>query len=255
MIDPRCLRRSNPSPRRPKALRGRSNRVRNLPARMAPTRLRLSSMRTELAPPAPRRSNPNPRGRRASLKPRSRRPKTPESRSNRILSFQRPMLPTPRPLRLRLRRKDLSPLRPSLEATDSDAPAVETAPPDLAERSAASELQPSPPERTAAIYVLRHPAPAASSNIVPIRPGALDALARETAPSFPAESVELSRSERDAFREIARALVGRAPASRDDSSDERAGADTRREVRDRYERRAADGPARRCWGGARRRRR
>ena len=42
--------------------------------------------------------------------------------------------------------------------------------------------------------------------------------------------MELSRSERDAFREIARALVGRAPASRDDSSDERAGADTRREV-------------------------
>ena len=113
MIDPRCLRRSNPSPRRPKALRGRSNRVRNLPARMAPTRLRLSSMRMELAPPAPRRSNPNPRGRQASLKLRSSRPKTPESRSNGIWSFQRPMLPTPRPLRLHLRRKDLSPLRPS----------------------------------------------------------------------------------------------------------------------------------------------
>ena len=117
-----------------------------------------------------------------------------------------------------------------IEATDSDAPAVETAHPDLAERSAASDPQPSPPGRTAAIYVLRHPSLAASSNIVPIRPGALDALARETAPSFPAESVELSHSERDAFREIARALVGRAPASRDDSSDERAGADTRREV-------------------------
>ena len=115
------------------------------------------------------------------------------------------------------------------EATDPDAPAAETAQPDLAERSAASDVQPSPPERTAAIYVLRHPS-AASSNIVPIRPGALDSLAREIAPSFPAESVELSRSERDAFREIARALVGRAPASRDDSSDERAGADTRREV-------------------------
>ena len=87
-----------------------------------------------------------------------------------------------------------------------------------------------PPERTAAIYVLRHPAPAISSNIVPIRPGALDALARETAPSFLAESVELSRSERDAFREIARALVGRAPASRDDPSDERTAADNRRGV-------------------------
>ena len=116
-----------------------------------------------------------------------------------------------------------------VKVADSDAPAAETAQPDLAERSAASDVQPSPPERTAAIYVLRHPS-AASSNIVPIRPGALDSLAREIAPSFPAESVELSRSERDAFREIARALVGRAPASRDDSSDERAGADTRREV-------------------------
>ena len=116
-----------------------------------------------------------------------------------------------------------------IKVTDSDAPAAETAQPDLAERSAASDVQPSPPERTAAIYVLRHPS-AASSNIVPIRPGALNSLAREIAPSFPAESVELSRSERDAFREIARALVGRAPASRDDSSDERAGADTRREV-------------------------
>jgi PAS domain S-box-containing protein len=116
------------------------------------------------------------------------------------------------------------------EASDPDAPAAKSAPPDLTDRSAASDPQPSPPERTAAIYVLRHPSPVASSNIVPIRPGALDSLARETAPSFPAESLELSRSERDAFREIARALVGRAPASRDASSDEQAGADTRREV-------------------------
>jgi PAS domain S-box-containing protein len=116
------------------------------------------------------------------------------------------------------------------EAGDSEAPVAEAEQPDFAERSAASEPQPSPPERTAAIYVLRHPAPAISSNIVPIRPGALDALARETAPSFPAESVELSRSERDAFREIARALVGRAPASRDEPSEERTVADNRREV-------------------------
>ncbi len=118
---------------------------------------------------------------------------------------------------------------PLTEAGDSDAPVAETEQPDPAERSAASEPQPSLPERTAAIYVLRHPAPI-SSNIVPIRPGALDALARETAPSFPAESVELSRSERDAFREIARALVGRAPASRDEPTDERPGADFLREL-------------------------
>ena len=114
--------------------------------------------------------------------------------------------------------------------TEADAPVAEAAQPDFAERLEVGEAQP-PPERTAAIYVLRHPAPVLSSNIVPIRPGALDALARESAQSSPAESVELSRSERDAFREIARALVGRAPASRDDPSDERAGADNRREPR------------------------
>jgi PAS domain S-box-containing protein len=115
------------------------------------------------------------------------------------------------------------------EASNSDSPVAETAQPDLIERPAATELQPPLPERTAAIYVLRHPSAVASSNIVPIRPGALDSLARETAPSFPAESVELSHSERDAFREIARALVGRAPASREERSDEQPGADNRRE--------------------------
>ena len=116
------------------------------------------------------------------------------------------------------------------EASDSDAPVAEAAQPDLAERPQGGEAAPTPAERSAAIYVLRHPAAPFSSNIVPIRPGALDALAREPAQSFPAESVELSRSERDAFREIARALVGRAPASRDDLSEERAGADSLREL-------------------------
>ena len=91
-----CLRRSNPSLRRPKARRGRSNRVRNLPARIAPS-LRLSSMRMELAPPAPRRSNPNALGRQASLNRRSSRPKTSESRSRGILSFHRPMSQRPAP--------------------------------------------------------------------------------------------------------------------------------------------------------------
>jgi PAS domain S-box-containing protein len=113
---------------------------------------------------------------------------------------------------------------PQLAETDeAGAPPAEGARPDLAERPAA-------PERTAEIYVLRHLSPAAPSNIVPIRPGALEALARESLQTFPAESVELSRSERDAFREIARALVGRAQASRDGPSDERAGADVLREV-------------------------
>ncbi len=129
------------------------------------------------------------------------------------------------------------PIEPDLEPTLTDVSAaldppeasrdadrdMASAAPGEAERPAPSEVQP-PPERTAEIYVLRHPAPMPSSNIVPIRPGALEAVARETALSFPAESVELSRSERDAFREIARALVGRAPAAREDHSDERAGA-------------------------------
>ncbi|HEY5203730.1 MAG TPA: ATP-binding protein, partial [Roseiarcus sp.] len=140
--------------------------------------------------------------------------------------------PNPLPSEASLERDGLESAPSPTEASDPDEPAAETAQPDLTGHSAESELQPSPPERTAAIYVLRHPSAGASSNIVPIRPGALDALARETAPSFPAESVELSRSERDAFREIARALVGRTPASRDDSSDERATTDNRRELRD-----------------------
>jgi len=91
------------------------------------------------------------------------------------------------------------------EAGESDAPPPEVAEPDIA-------------ERTAEIYVLRQPALPAASNIVPIRPGALDGLgSREPSHGPSAESVELSRSEREAFREIARALVGRSPASRDES--------------------------------------
>jgi len=77
-------------------------------------------------------------------------------------------------------------------------------------------------ERTAEIYVLRQAALPPASNIVPIRPGALDGLnPREPLHGPAAESVELTRSERDAFREIARALVGRTPAGRDDAWGER----------------------------------
>jgi PAS domain S-box-containing protein len=70
------------------------------------------------------------------------------------------------------------------------------------------------PERTAEIYVLRQ-THAPTSKIVPIRPGALEALALDPGQGSGADSVELSKSERDAFREIARALIGRthnAPA-------------------------------------------
>ena len=222
----------------------------NLRQQRAPMRLRMSATRTDASPSRrpPGCSNRKPRCRRARLELRSRHPERPASRSKRTLS-------TPRPPRLRAKRTTFSPLRRLTEASDSDAPVAEAEQPNLTERSMAGEPASSPPERTAAIYVLRHPAPALSSNIVPIRPGALDALARETAPSFPAESVELSRSERDAFREIARALVGRAPASRDEPSDERTAADNRREVG--VEARAeqpTDRPGR-CCGFPRRRRR
>ena len=74
-------------------------------------------------------------------------------------------------------------------------------------------------ERTAEIYVLRqgHAAPLAPSKIVPIRPGAFDAARPPDAGDSGDGSVELSKAEREAFREIARALVGRAPASRQDA--------------------------------------
>ncbi len=74
-------------------------------------------------------------------------------------------------------------------------------------------------ERTAEIYVLRQTPSAAPppAKVVPIRPGALDSIASHgLAPGAGGDSVELSKSERDAFREIARALVGRAPSSRQD---------------------------------------
>jgi PAS domain S-box-containing protein len=108
------------------------------------------------------------------------------------------------------------------EAGETDASPTDPSQADVAEGAAASEAEAPPAERTAAIYVLRPPALPPASNIVPIRPGALDALApREPAYGFPTESVELTRSERDAFREIARALVGRTSASRDESQGER----------------------------------
>ena len=213
------------------------------PKRRRRSRLSLEADGGESAAPLSEAFEPEaapPPDERCSRKPGA---EAPASRSNPISNSRQRMLRRPDPPEASLEADEPSPLRLT-EASDSVAPAAEAAQPDLTERPAASEPQP-PPERTAAIYVLRHPAPAVSSNIVPIRPGALDALARETAPSFPAESVELSRSERDAFREIARALVGRAPASRDDPSDERAGADNRRDS-GRRPRRAAEGRPRRC---------
>ena len=108
------------------------------------------------------------------------------------------------------------------EAGETEAPPADASQGEVAERPSAGEAEMAPAERTAEIYVLRQPALAAPSNIVPIRPGALNSLGpREPPHGSPTESVELSRSERDAFREIARALVGRTAASRDESPGER----------------------------------
>jgi PAS domain S-box-containing protein len=105
----------------------------------------------------------------------------------------------------------------SLEADGSEsAPALPEA--GEADAAPADGSAPDFAERTAEIYVLRQPALPPASNIVPIRPGALDGLSpRDPWRGSSADSVELTRSEREAFREIARALVGRTPASRDES--------------------------------------
>jgi PAS domain S-box-containing protein len=108
------------------------------------------------------------------------------------------------------------------EAGETDTAPTDVSEPDFAGLPSAGGAETGPAERTAEIYVLRQPALPPASNIVPIRPGALDGLSsREPPHGFPAESVELTRNERDAFREIARALVGRTPAARDESAGER----------------------------------
>ncbi|MBV8107601.1 MAG: PAS domain-containing protein, partial [Hyphomicrobiales bacterium] len=103
---------------------------------------------------------------------------------------------------------------------DADArPSVETAQGDRAEDpriNAPGDAANAAPERTAEIYVLRQ-AHAVTSKIVPIRPGALEALALDPAQGPGGDSVELSKSERDAFREIARALIGRTHNARRDA--------------------------------------
>jgi PAS domain S-box-containing protein len=106
------------------------------------------------------------------------------------------------------------------ESADEDEPA-ELAATEAASRSgdAAGAAPNAAPERTAEIYVLRQ-AHAPTSKVIPIRPGALDALAPEPGQDSGGESVELSKSERDAFREIARALVGRSPVPRRDEESE-----------------------------------
>ncbi len=108
-------------------------------------------------------------------------------------------------------------------SAESDKPTAASSPgdeadgcesvPGLPESAEAEPPQPgAPQERSAAIYLLRRSA--APSKVVPIRPLAVDALALRESTHGGGDGVELSRSERDAFREIARALVGRPQALR-----------------------------------------
>ncbi|MGD1037636.1 MAG: ATP-binding protein [Roseiarcus sp.] len=81
---------------------------------------------------------------------------------------------------------------------------------------------PQPGDRGAEIVVLRQPASgqAGGQNVVPIRPGALSALSLLPEESRRVgddrESVELTTNERDAFREIARALGAKLPSGREE---------------------------------------
>ncbi len=109
-----------------------------------------------------------------------------------------------------------------------EAPAVKAEPPALSE-PAPAEPAPAPPaailahpERSAEIVMLRHAASLpASPNVIPLRPGTLAGYA------FPEETrrvaddrdtVELTNDERDAFREIARALGARLPLRSEDTA-------------------------------------
>ncbi|HYA72313.1 MAG TPA: PAS domain-containing sensor histidine kinase, partial [Roseiarcus sp.] len=81
---------------------------------------------------------------------------------------------------------------------------------------------PQPGDRTAEIVVLRQPGPgqAGGPNVVPIRPGALSALSllpdESRRSGDERESVELTTNERDAFREIARALGAKLPSQHEE---------------------------------------
>jgi PAS domain S-box-containing protein len=114
---------------------------------------------------------------------------------------------------------------PTALAPIPDRPRAETPP--LAKLAVPAIPEPSPPvletpppvkaarEGGAEIYVLRPPP--GGPNVVPIRPGALSLLTPPSAPDpaqREADVVELSSQERDAFREIARALGARIRSPR-----------------------------------------
>ena len=115
----------------------------------------------------------------------------------------------------------LPPVDAASFAEPASPPLFGEAPPSSAEPPAASDPEPPKatlpsPERNAEIVVLRPAAPLQSSpNVIPIRPGTLTGLplpAEEPRrASDGREPVELTNDERDAFREIARALGARLP--------------------------------------------
>jgi PAS domain S-box-containing protein len=91
--------------------------------------------------------------------------------------------------------------------------------PDVAPPPAPPVRPTTPAERSAEIVLLRPAASPAAANVVPIRPGAMPPLPAVEAPRRNGDdNVELSSHERDAFREIARALGARLPSPGDDGA-------------------------------------
>jgi len=119
-----------------------------------------------------------------------------------------------------------APNEPGAPAAEAPPPAKvaaepSTSPPqDVALPPPAPLVRPSPPaERSAEIVVLRPAGPPGAANVVPIRPGAMPALPAAEQPRRGGDdNVELSSHERDAFREIARALGARLPGHGDDGA-------------------------------------
>ena len=103
---------------------------------------------------------------------------------------------------------------------ETAAKAPHDLPEDVAPPPPAPPVRPTPPaERSAEIVLLRPAAPSAAANVVPIRPGAMPAPAAGDEPRRGGDdNVELSSHERDAFREIARALGARLPGRSDDGA-------------------------------------
>jgi PAS domain S-box-containing protein len=122
----------------------------------------------------------------------------------------------------------------ALERPPAPSPADEPSPTAPPEGDASAETRggrsagpakpasPAQPDHGAEIVVLRQPGSgqAGGPNVVPIRPGALSALSLPPEDSRRLgedhESVNLTTNERDAFREIARALGARLPSGREE---------------------------------------